>query len=237
MFAEKYKKANDSICISDVRREELLSIIRNESTERERKRNLHIAKLLIAGFVIIFVTCCSMVITDKIRTVKVDESTNEDSSFQNEMFFNKIPLLSNEINSDVQFNVAGEGEYKRSELPSFLSDVLPVFPENYAKTEELFDAYYSKNWNEFYINTTTKLGDKSVSVYAERKGKTADVIPQNWVSCDLDNLKYDVYFAADSKNVFSANYIADDGILIGITTDELERSEFVELIKKCLKAS
>ena len=69
-----------------MRREELLSIIRNKSTERERKRNLHIAKLLIAGFVIIFVTCCSIVITDKIRTVKVDESTNEDSSFQNEMF-------------------------------------------------------------------------------------------------------------------------------------------------------
>lgn len=86
MFAEKYKKANDSICISDVRREELLSIIRNKSTERERKRNLHIAKLLIAGFVIIFVTCCSIVITDKIRTVKVANQQMKTVLFKTKCF-------------------------------------------------------------------------------------------------------------------------------------------------------
>lgn len=40
MFVEKYKKANDSICVSNERKEELISIMRKSNLKRERAKRL-----------------------------------------------------------------------------------------------------------------------------------------------------------------------------------------------------
>lgn len=238
MFAEKYKRANDSIRVSDERKEELLSMIKAEAAKKERTKRLNAAGLLAAGLVIVFVAC-AVAVTGNNKAVKIDKtSTDESETAIEKMFFNEIDGTEKEKFDGSQFDVAGEGEYKRSELPEFLSAVLPNLPDEYEKSEGLFEASYSENWDEFYVNASASLDGGTVSVCAERGSKNGEKIPQNWVESKLSNSKYNVYLTEnlqDGESLISANYVTDDGILISITTDELEKSEFVKFVGKCLE--
>ncbi len=233
MFVEKYKKANDSICVSNERKEELISIMRKSNLKRERAKRLKKIELLAACFLIIFVAC-AVAAMSKDYTVKIDKTTGKSETVGEEMFFNKIGNSVNESEDELQFDIAGGGDYKRSELPDFLMSALPDFSNENDNSEELFEASYSDNWDEFYVNSTQKY----VSVLAKRNAKNGETIPKDWVKSNLSNTKYDVYFAETKeggKCLMSANYVTDNGILIEISTDELGKSEFVKLIESSLK--
>lgn len=236
MFVEEYKKANDSICISDEKKEELILKMKKQLCKKET-RKLKTLGVLTAVVVIALVACIISITTDN-KALKIDKTTSESDFSRDEMFFNKIDDEENKALNDIQFDVAGEGMYKRSELPKFIAAVLPNFSEEYEKNEGTFEALYSENWSEFYVNAATKAENKTVSICAERSNQKGEPIPQSWISSELSNSKYKVYLAENSNNgetVISANYLTDNGIMISLSTNEFEKDEFVGFVKKCLE--
>mgnify|MGYP006982386482 CR=1 FL=1 len=227
MFTEDYKKANDSITVSEERKAELMKKITAE-TEIKEKRNLPIFKGIAACLAVLIAAAGIAFYFQKgvdVSTPSTDSSVTSDKVFFNSESFSsstKTPMFAN----------SSHGNFTRSQLPKFLSAALPVLPSGYLQNKEMFDAAFSEEWKEFFVSSSS---ENPVSISAERRTTDYQKLFEKLTASKISDADFDVYFIENTEeNSLSAYYLTDENILICISAVGIEKSEFADMVKSCI---